>query len=202
MAVPAELFRVWVEVKVEETLAGPTLYEWVNVWYVITNDAGADPIDVAAPFAAWVNQGITGGFLAAANVVSKYGGRRVAAGGPDSTLTTGALPVGGAVSLLPWQCAVLVLGGTARPRSQTRKWIGGGRLSWVDANTGVVDSSVPAQNAWWLDSLTPKTNGALTIRPVVWDAFREEVHEIEFRAIMKAFRTQRRRSLVEEGQFT
>lgn len=201
MAIPAELFRVWTEVEIQPAFGGDPYSTWVNVWYVLHANVAADPIDVAGVFAAWVNAGVTGAYLSPGNVVTRYGGRRVAAGGGDSVLVTGSIPAGGPVQLLPPQAAVLVLGGTLRPRVQTRKWIGGGKQNWIEGDTGYVVSDNAGLTAWWRSSLEAKLLAGQAVQPVVWDAFHEEVHEIQWISVMKGFRTQRRRSLANDEEF-
>lgn len=201
MPIPDELFRTFVEVHVTENPGGAVLSEWVLVHYSLATNPLADPADVAAPFAAWVNAGINGGILSPANAVVKYGGRNVNAGGPDVEIVTGNISLAGATSLLPPQVAVLVLGRALAARHQTRKWIGGGRQNWIDGATGLVVSNNAGLTNWWKDSLTQKINGALVVQPVIFDEFRSEVHEVQDISVMKGFRTQRRRSLKEEGQF-
>lgn len=201
MAIPNELFRVWTFCELQDSFGAVKLYEWVSVWYVLCTDPLADPADVAVPFAAWINAGVTQSILSDANVVVKYGGKNVAAGGPDVEVITGNLPVGPPDQLLPPQVSVLVLGQSLRPRHQTRKWVGGGKQNWIEGTTGKVKDDDAGFTAWLREANTQKVNGALVIQPVVWDPSAEEVHEIQNTAIMRGFRTQRRRSLAEEGQF-
>lgn len=201
MAIPADLYRVWSEQRVYAPNQIDVLYEWAMVWYCTTGDGGLDPLDVAIAFVGHVNAGITQNILSQANAVYAYGGRRVAAGGPDAEVITGNLSVAGATSLLPPQCAVLVLGLSTAVRHQTRKWVGGGSQNWIDGPTGKVKTGDGGFNNWMRGVLQPKQNGGITAVPVVWDAAAEVARSIENIRIMEGFRTQRRRSLGEEGQF-
>lgn len=201
MAVPADLFRVWTTQQVIAADGIEVLSEWSLVWYCTTGNAADPVLDVAVAFVGHMNAGITTNVLSQANVVYSYGGRRVAAGGPDVEAFTGNLPIAGPLQLLPFQCAVLVLGLSADVRHQTRKWIGGLKKSAVDGTTGHVITGDAVFTNWMKETMTPKVSGPVTATPVVWDPVAEVARGIETVKLMKAFRTQRRRSLAEEGQF-
>ena len=201
MAVPNELFRVWVQMRAVAFGTAEVYFEWANVWYVLATDPLANPADVALPFAGHYNLAINTGLVTEAAVVYSYGGRNVNAGGPDVEVFTGNSPIGGALDILPPQCAVLVLGQSLRKRSQTRKWVGGGRLGWVDGSNGRVLQTNGALVGWWRDFLTQKLNAGMVIQPVVFDEADGEVREIQDIHIMEGFRTIRRRSLNVTGQF-
>lgn len=201
MAIPDNLFRVWIEVKRQNPSQTVTYWESVSVWYVLASDAGADPLDVAAPFATHYNQGIVNNWVVDRTAVTRYGGRNVAAGGVDTVQNTGNLPGAGIPLAMPPQCAVLVLGRSFAVRRQTRKWIPAAPYNWVDNETGfVLDTNAPLVG-WWKGFLTQKVNGGLTIEPVVWDAENEILHDINSIAVMRGWRTIRRRSLAETGEF-
>jgi len=201
VAIPGNLFRVWVETVRENPTQVITWSTNVSVWYVLCTDAGADPRDIAAAYAVHYELGGAAAYLAGGWRVSRFGGKNVAAGGADVIQINPSLPGSGPTAALPPQCAVLVLGRTFNVRRQTRKWVPLGHTGWLEGESGYVDSTNLARNDWWKGFLTSKAGAGFTIEPVVWDPATETLSDIEEVVIMKSFRTIRRRSLANAETF-
>lgn len=202
MAIPDNLFRVFVETKRQNAAQTVTWARNVNVWYCLSTDKDKDPRDVAALWAVHYELGGAAGYFATGWRVTQYGGRNVSAGGPDVVQNVTGPSGGGPATALPPQVAVLVLGRTFAVRRQTRKWVPMGHDGWKDGETGEVVSTDLPRNDWWKGFLTQKVGAGFNVEPVVWDPSTETLSDIEEVVMMKSFRTIRRRSLANEATFT